>query len=165
MKPIQLDFKSSMWVCALFTLMSLGALSIVILLDLSRLFNWQIQCLLGAVIVISAVYAILQHGLLLLPWSCVGLKVSKNSQLELILKNGDILEVVPQPNSVVTLYLIVLNCRKNEAGFIYSLTHGLFHQHYIIFFDSVNADDYRQLRVWLHWAACHSAAIKQGTPL
>lgn len=161
MKPIQLDFKPSMCACALFTLMSFSALCIVMLLDFLWLFNWQIKWLISAMIIVSAVYAILYHGLLLLPWSCVGLKVNKKNQLELVLKNGDILEVIVQPNSVVTLYLTVINSYIKDAGLI----HGLFHQHHIIFFDAVNADDYRQLRVWLRWAACHSATIKQTMPL
>lgn len=165
MQPIQLDLKPSILATALFTLMSLAALSIVILLDFSHMFNWsfnwQFKSLLSAMIIISAIYAILCHGLLLLPWSCVALKVSIKNELELVLKNGDIIEVVVQSSSVVSLYLTVLNSRIKNAGLIDSL----FHQHHLIFFDAVNADDYRHLRVWLRWASCHSAAIKESSPL
>jgi len=157
MKPIQLDFKPSMLASALFTLMSLGAFSIVILLA----FSWQIKLLLCVLIMASAIYTLLCHSLLLLPWSCVGLKVSIKNQLQLVLKNGDVLDVIAQSNSVVTPYLTVLNSRIKDAG----LVHGLFHQHLIIFPDAVNADDLRKLRVWLRWASCHSAAIKKSTPL
>ena len=161
MQPIQLDLKPSILATALFILMSIGALSIVMLLDFSGLVNWQFKSLLSAMIVISATYAVLCYGLLLLPWSCVALKVSIKNQLELVLKNGDILEVVVQPSSVVSLYLTVLNSRIKNSGLINSL----FHQHHLIFFDAVNADDYRQLRVWLRWASCHSASIKESAPL
>lgn len=161
MQPIQLDLKPSIFATALFILMSIGALSIVILLDFSHMFNWQFKSLLSAMIIISAIYAVLCHGLLLLPWSCVALKVSIKNKLELVLKNGDIIEVLVQPSSVVSLYLTVLNSRIKNAGLINSL----FHQHHLIFFDAVNADDYRQLRVWLRWASCHSAAIKESSPL
>lgn len=56
----------------LITLMSLDALSIVMLLA----FSWQIKLLLSSMIIASAIYALLCHGLLLLPWSCVALKLT-----------------------------------------------------------------------------------------
>ncbi len=132
-----------MLACALFTLMSLGALCIVMLLS----FSWQIKWLLSSIIMVSAIYALFCHGLLLLPWSCVALKINMKNQLQLKHKNGQILEVIAQPNSVVTPYLTVLNSRVKDASFI----HRLLDQHLIIFPDAVNADDYRQLRVWLRW--------------
>ena len=144
MKPIQLDFKPSMQLNVLFTLMGLGALCIVILLD----FSWQIKLLINSMIIVAVIYTLLCHGLLLLPWSCVRLNVNHKNQLQLVLKNGDVLNVIAQPNSVVTPYLTVLNSRLKDAGLI----DYLFHQHLVIFPDSVDVDVYRQLRVWLRWA-------------
>jgi toxin CptA len=144
MKPIQLDFKPSILASGLFTLMSLGALAIVMLLA----FSWQIKLLLSSMIIASAIYALLCHGLLLLPWSYVALKINMKNQLQLKRKNGQVLEVTAQPNSVVTPYLTVLNSCVKDATFM----HRLLDQHLIIFPDAVNADDYRQLRVWLRWA-------------
>lgn len=132
-----------MLACTLFTSMSLGALCIVMLLA----FSWQIKLLLIAMIIVSAVYALLCHGLLFLPWSCVALKINTKNQLQLVRKNGQLLDVTVQPNSVVTPYLTVLNSRLKDATFV----HRLLDQHLVIFPDAVNANDYRQLRVWLRW--------------
>ena len=137
----------------LFTSMSFGAICIVMPLA----FSWQIKLLLNTMIIVSVIYTLLCHGLLLLPWSCVGLKVSHKSQLQLVLKNGDVLEVIAQANSVVTPYLTVLNSRVKGAGLIH---HLLFHQHLVIFPDSVDADDYRELRVWLRWAYKQQADLE-----
>ena len=134
MKPIQLDFKPSMLACTLFTLMSFGALYIVILLA----FSWQIKLLLSAMIMVSAVYALLCHGFLLLPWSCIALKINTKNQLQLVRKNRQLLDVTVQPNSVVTPYLTVLNSSVKDASFM----HRLLDQHLIIFPDAVNANDY-----------------------
>ena len=143
MKPIQINFKRSMIASALFTLMSVGALCIVILLTMS----WQAKLLLSFMIVFSAIYSVFKYGLLLLPWSCVRLSVNTKNQLQLTRKDGKQLEVSVQANSVVTPYLTILNSRIKEASFL----QGLFVQHCIIFPDAVDAENYRKLRVWLRW--------------
>ena len=53
-----------------------------------------------------------------------------------------------QANTVVTGYLTVLNCQLKEATF----RQKIFALHVIILPDAVDAEDYRQLRVWLRWA-------------
>ncbi|HYN53526.1 MAG TPA: protein YgfX [Methylotenera sp.] len=144
MKPIQLDFKPSIIASYLFTLMSCGALSIVMLLSLA----WQIKLAASLLIVIFTCYAVCKHGLLLLPWSCVALKINSRNQLQLIRKDGKELQVATQTSSVVTPYLTVLNSQLMNA----SWQHNLFAQHVIIFTDAVDAEHYRQFRVWLRWA-------------
>ena len=143
MKPIQVNFKRSMIASALFTLMSVGALFIVILLTMSL----QLKLLLSFMIVFSAIHAVSKHGLLLLPWSCVKLSINTKNQLQFTRKDGKQLEVLVQANSVVTPYLIILNSQIKEASFL----QRLFVQHLIIFPDAVDAENYRQLRVWLRW--------------
>ncbi|MEO6118253.1 MAG: protein YgfX [Methylotenera sp.] len=143
MKPIQLDFKPSIIASFLLTLMSGGAISIVMLLTLA----WQVKLAASLVIVIFTCYAVCKHGLLLLPWSCAALKINSRNELKLILKDGKELQVAVQPNSVVTPYLTVLNSQIMNA----SWQHYLFAQHVIIFTDAVDAEHYRQFRVWLRW--------------
>lgn len=143
MKPIQLDFKPSIIASFLFTLMSFGALSIVMLLP----FAWQIKLSASLLIVISSCYAVCKYGLLLLPWSFVALKINSKNELKLIRKDGKELQVTVQPSSVVTPYLTVLNSQVTNTAWL----QGLFAQHVIIFTDAVDAEHYRQFRVWLRW--------------
>lgn len=144
MKPIQVDFKPSAFVSALLALMSVGAFCIVMLMP----FAWQIKLLLGLLIAVSASYAVFLHGLRLLPWSIVALNINSKNQLKLAQKNGEFFEVLVKVNTVVTPYLTVLNCQLKEATFLQRLSP----QHIIIVPDAVNAEDYRQLCVWLRWA-------------
>lgn len=143
MKPIQLNFKSSIIASALFTLMSVGACCIVMLLTISS----PIKLALLVAIILSGLYAVLQHGLRRLPSSCVALKVDAKNQLQLVRKDGRTLDVLVQANTVVTPYLTVLNSRTQSA----SLLPCLSMQHLLIFPDAVDANGYRQLRVWLRW--------------
>ncbi|MGZ8983310.1 MAG: protein YgfX [Methylotenera sp.] len=154
MKPIQLDFKPSIILSTLITAVSLGACCILILLALS----WQIKLLLGLVIVISAIYAVCNYCLLSLPWSSVALKINTKNQLQLTRKDGKQLEVTVQANSVVTPYLTVLNCqlKNDDQSEGISLLRRLLAPHFttrslIILPDAVDAERYRQLRVWLRW--------------
>lgn len=153
MKPLQLNFKPSITLSILLTLMSLGAFCIVMLLGLS----WQIKLPLGFIIVTSAIYTVLFHGLLLLPWSCVALNINTKNQLQLIRKDGKPLEVTVQAHSVVLPYLTVLNCQygidsQAQASFLRrSFARCFITRSLIILPDALDAEKYRQLRVWLRW--------------
>jgi hypothetical protein len=130
--------------CLLFTLMSAGALAIVVLLPLF----WQFKLLLSFTIVVSAIYTGFCHCLRLLPWSIVMLKINSKNQLQLMRKDGKQLEVTVLENTTVTPYLTVLNCHLKEATFLQHLVS----QTIVILPDAVDAGTYRLLRVWLRWA-------------
>ncbi len=152
MKPLQLNFKPSVILSVLLTLMSLGAFCIVMLLGLS----WQIKLPLGFVIVASAIYTVLFHGLLMLPWSCVALSLDINNQLRLTRKDGKQLEVTALANSVVLPYLTVLNCQhKGDSQAPASFRQRFFTHSLIILPDALDTEKYRQLRVWLRWGYSH----------
>ena len=144
MKPIQLNFKPSMIFSALFTLMGVAACCIVMLLAIPS----QIKLILMLMIIMSAVYAVLKHGLLSLPSSYITLKVNSKNQLQLIRKDGKTLDVKVEKDSTVTPYLTVLNSRVEDASWL----QGLFGHALIIFPDAIHAESSRQLRVWLRWS-------------
>ena len=144
MKPIQLNFKPSMIFSALFTLMGVAACCIVMLLAIPS----QIKLILMLMIIMSAVYAVLKHGLLSLPSSYITLKVNSKNQLQLIRKDGKTLDMKVEKDSTVTPYLTVLNSRVEDASWL----QGLFGHALIISPDAINAESYRQLRVWLRWS-------------
>ena len=144
MKPIQLNFKPSMIFSALFTLMGAAACCIVMLLPMPS----QIKLILILMIIMSAVYAVLKHGLLSLPSSYITLKVNTKNQLQLIRKDGKTLEVKVEKDSTVTPYLTVLNSRIEDASWL----QGLFGHTLIIFPDAISAESYRRFRVWLRWS-------------
>lgn len=156
MQPIQLDFKPSVLLSAIIVLMSLGACSILILLD----FYWQIKLLTLILVVISATYSLCRVSLLLLPWSCVALNINAKNQMQLSLRSGGQLLVAVQKNSVVTPYLTVLNIKitnDDELKALPFIARILLLMHrkvysVVILSDSLEAESYRQLRVWLRWS-------------
>jgi toxin CptA len=143
MKPIQLDFKPSIVLTLIICAIGLAAVLILILPALV----WQIKIMLGIVILSAAICSICQYGLLLLPWSCLGVNISSNNQVQFVYKNGKVLPVEVCRDSVVTPYLTVVNCKVQVA----SLSARLFAPHLVILPDMLDAEDYRQLRVWLRW--------------
>jgi toxin CptA len=143
MKPIQLDFKPSIVLTLIICAMGLGAGIILIL----PTFIWQIKLILGIAILSAVIYSVCQYGLLLLPWSYVSLNVSSSHQVQLVRRDGKQIDVHVCGNSVVTPYLTVVNCKVTDAP----LLMRLFAPHLVILPDALDAESFRQLRVWLRW--------------
>ena len=143
MKPIQLDFKPSIRLTLMICMMGLGAGAILIL----PAWIWQIKLLLGFLIFTAVIYNVCQYGLLLLPWSCIALNVNSSNQLQLARRDGKVLSVDVCRDSVVTPYLTVVNCKVQDA----KLVARLFAPQLVILPDMLDAESYRQLRVWLRW--------------
>jgi toxin CptA len=143
MKPIQLDFKPSITLTLIICAMGLGAGVILILPALIG----QIKLMLGMVIFGAVIYSVCQYGLLLLPWSYIALNVSSSNQLQLVRRDGKQIDVHVHGDSVVTPYLTVVNCQVADAP----LLTRLFAPRLVILPDALDAESYRQLRVWLRW--------------
>lgn len=101
-----------------------------------------------AFIVPVTIYVIAKNALLSLPWSYVGLSIDSKNQLQLLRKNGTRLDVLVRPSTTVTAFLTVLNGQVKSP----TLLEKIFTLHVLILPDTLNAEDYRQLRVWLRWA-------------
>jgi toxin CptA len=112
-----------------------------------------LKALLVLVVLVLVAYSSLRYALLRWPNAVVALHVNKSNQLQLVLNNGQQVEMMVQANTVVTAYLTVLNCVAKEA----SLVQTLFTTSIVILPDAVDAENFRQLRVWLRWAKLASA--------
>jgi len=112
---------------------------------------WQIKLLLVIFISVSAIYSVYMRGLLLLPWSWVMLSVNIKNELQLTCKSGERFAGTVRVDSVVTPYLTVIHFQLHHAGFI----RRLLTSRIVILPDMINAEDYRQLRVWLRWGQPH----------
>lgn len=98
-------------------------------------------------IIVNLLYFSCRDALLELPWSYTLINFNAKNQLQLVRKDGKKLEVDLEENTVVTTYLAVLNFQRRVATFI----QRILPLNIFIFTDTVNADDCRQLRVWLRW--------------
>lgn len=154
MKPITVNFKPSFIACVLSAAVTIGALCIVML----QMLPWQIKLTACVMIAGMGVYTICQYGLLILNGSCVAIFINQKNQIQLLLKDGKLVEVTLLANSVTTTSLTILNGQLKAAFWWQSLlTH-----HILIFVDSADAEQYRRLRVWLRW---EYPAIKLNTRL
>lgn len=95
----------------------------------------------GGLILASLAYYLLRDAWLRLGTSCVGLATDAEG-VEIILRDGRRLPGVILNDSLVTPALVVLNVRPQGARGIRSV---------LILPDSVDAESFRQLRVWLKW--------------
>jgi toxin CptA len=143
MKPIRLNFKPSITLTLIICTMGLGAGAILILPALI----WQIKLMLSIFILSAVIYTVCQYGLLLLPWSYIALNVSSSNQLQLVRRDGKHIDVRVCSDSVVTPYLTVVNCQVTDAP----LVTRLLPPRLVILPDALDAESYRQLRVWLRW--------------
>jgi toxin CptA len=103
--------------------------------------TWALDIALLAALLTNLLYLLLRDAWLLLPVSCVGLVV-KNDSVILIRRDGAPSTCRILHGSVVTPYLAVLNAMPEGAFFKRAI---------IILPDSLNAELFRKLRVWLRW--------------
>lgn len=83
----------------------------------------------------------------------VGLRLLDNGALACRLASGEHLAVAVQPDSVVFSPLIVLRVRDGDTGRRYSLA---------LLPDSMSAEQFRLLRLWLRWRTDPSDRVEGG---
>lgn len=95
----------------------------------------------GGLILASLAYYLLRDAWLMLGASCVALAMDEEG-VEMYLRNGKRVAGVVLKDSVVTPALAVINVRPQDARGTRSL---------VILPDSLDAESFRELRVWLMW--------------
>ena len=114
---------------------------------------WQIKLLLAVAVMLSAGYAVYGYGLLRLQWSAVALTVNARNELQITRRDGARLsELSVCADSIVTPYLTIVRYHPKHAPLWRRvLGRRVFASSLIILPDAVDAEGYRQLRVWLRW--------------
>lgn len=144
MKPIQVDFKPSTQFIGLFATASAAACIVLATMPIT----WPIKAIAALLLIACASYAILSHGLKRLPGSVVSIRVDVKNELYILHKSGKQQRVTVAANTTVTPYLVVLNVKSASNAW----WKRWFGTCIIILPDHADADDLRQLRVWLKWA-------------
>lgn len=143
-KPIKLTLQSSQHLLALLLLAGVLFGGMVYFLPLPSFWRLFVMMYVG----FATAYYCWRYALLALPNAIVAIQIDSKNQLELVRKDGKRLSVQVLANTVVSSRLTVLNCQVNEATF----WQKLLVKHVIILPDAVDAEHFRQLRVWLRWA-------------
>jgi toxin CptA len=112
-----------------------------------------IKGLLAAALCASLAFHVRRDARLAAPQSIVGFEVGEDGSSLLRTRNGNALEARLLPDSFVTPYLCVLGFKPAGRRFARYVT---------LLPDSLDADAFRRLRVWLKWKV--TFAEKEGTP-
>lgn len=94
-------------------------------------------------LVAAASFYHVMDALLRLPWSLVRLELNGKGELHVTRRDGLKQQVSILPSSVVLPVLTLLNFRLEDQ---------FRRRHMLITSDRVDAESYRQLRVWLRWS-------------
>lgn len=103
---------------------------------------WDIKVIIVAALMISLIHYLRRDALLTANNAVVVLELSDEMACTLITRSGESIASTILGSTFVAPYLVVLNLKLEEKFFICSV---------VILPDSMDAEQFRQLRVWLRW--------------
>jgi len=92
----------------------------------------------------------LRHALLRMPDAIVGIEISSDDVLSVQTRRGEWLESEVLGSSYVVSFLAILNLRETASRKS---------RRVVVLPDSMAAEDFRQLRVWLRWGRERGPAV------
>lgn len=104
--------------------------------------SWSSKMIIVVVLVISLIHYLRQDALLTANNAVVALELSDEMQCMLITYSGKSIACAVLGSTFVAPYLVILNLKPVEKFFMCSV---------VILSDSIDAEEFRQLRVWLRW--------------
>lgn len=127
------------WLLAVILALAHGAAIAIVLLVSIPL--W-VQLFAAAILAVHLVVVVRRQALLLTPHSAVAIQISSDNKLSVQTRHGEWSEYAVLGNTYVAPYLTVLNLRHIDSRASRRVT---------ILPDSLDAEDFRKLRVWLRW--------------
>ena len=149
---LQISLRRSWILAGILAAAYVTAMVIVLLLVLPRALQYPAI----GVLAISLALSVRRSALLQAPNSVVSLEIAPDGTCSLRLRGGDWLPCMALGSTYVTGLVVVANLKETEQGRVY---------HAVILPDSLDAEDFRRLRVWLRWkreaiaGAAHSNRI------
>jgi toxin CptA len=95
-----------------------------------------------AALAVSLVFEIRQTVLLRAPDAVVALEITSDDALSIQTRRGDWIECEVLGSTYVTYFLAIVNLKDQGSGRV---------KRAVILPDSIDAEDFRKLRVWLRW--------------
>lgn len=157
-KPIHLSLHPSRQLAWIIGLASLLGCIILLLFPI----HLAIRIPVILLIIVSAVHSVRRHALIASAQSITHVSLNHESKLQLTLKDGTKLEVKVLDSSFIAAYLTVLNMQvlniqnvdiqspEKKGLKLRNLQTGS-KINLILLPENVDADSFRQLRVWLRW--------------
>lgn len=138
MAILSIQRKPSYWLAIILSLAHLAAAVILWTLVLSL----GIKLTVTVALIISLIYYLRQDALLTANSAVIAFELSDEMQCTLTTRSGESIVCSILSSTFVAPYLTVLNLKPAEKLFMFSV---------VILPDSINAEEFRQLRVWLRW--------------
>ncbi len=95
-----------------------------------------------AALMASLIFNVWQSALLRTPDAVTGLEITSDDKFSIQTRRGRWIECEVLGSTYVTSFLTILNLKRMDSG---RTTHA------VILPDSLDAEDFRKLRVWLRW--------------
>jgi hypothetical protein len=131
--PIQIELRRSRLLLVLLLLFHVFALACVLVLP----WPWALRAFLFYLIMLSAGYSVRVSRI-------VALRLSEQAEIECTVATGDRISAKVRPDSTVFSQLIVLRLQLDDEKRIRNLP---------LLPDSLSAEQFRVLRLWLRWHA------------
>lgn len=102
----------------------------------------SVKLLGSAVLIVSLVYYLRHYALLKTKNSIIAFELSEQLKCILKTREGEHIPCIIDGSTFVAPYLVVLNLKRQHYLFLYGV---------VILSDSIDAEEFRQLRVLLRW--------------
>ena len=116
-----------------------GAIAVIVIVDMTL---W-LELIAITALAVNLVAALRRTALLLAPDSVVAIEIGSDDTLSIQTRRGSrIDECEVLASTYVAAFLAIINLREPETRAI---------RHVVLLRDSIDAEDFRRLRVWLRW--------------
>ncbi len=135
---LRISLRPSRLLAVLLTLAHAAAISIVLIVNLP---HW-LKAVASVVLIVQWVLAVRRQALLQGAGAVTALEVTSDHRVNIETRSAGWCEYDVLGSTYVTSYLTILNLRQsgNRAA-----------KHVPLLRDSLNSEDFRQLRIWLRW--------------
>lgn len=114
-----------------------GAIAVVVAVGMPL---W-LQLIAIAALVVNFAFEVRRSALLRSPDAVVAIEIASDDALSIQTRRGDWIECEALGSTYVTSFLSILNLKEHGGGA----------RRAVVLPDSIDAEDFRKLRVWLRW--------------
>ena len=137
-KPLEISLRPSRLLAVMLLVLHVMALLMLLVIPVF----WSFRLIFGLVLIASFIYCLFRYALLRLPGSVKGLKLTERGVFRIRRVDGDWLQAEVLGESSVKPWLTVLSLKLQEQKLA---------THVLLLPDSLDQNEFRQLRIWLLW--------------
>jgi toxin CptA len=135
---LRVSLRPSWILAAILTIAHGAAIAVIALLSVPL---W-LQVIVIAALVASLVFETRKTALLRAPDAVIALEIASDDLLSVQTRRGDWIECEVLGSTCVIFFLAIVNLKEQGSGRV---------KRAVILPDSIDAEDFRKLRVWLRW--------------